>query len=83
VQRPVLGYFDPVSDTITIYYVPGIGRGALGETYAPSGQAAVDNTRDYDGWTLFHELLRVLDRRKDGDFDLHNSPDVPNDVQSA
>jgi PKD repeat protein len=78
-----LGYFDNGATTANIYYVPGIRGGALGTTYPPGGQAAVHNHADHDGWTLFHELVHVLDLMKDGDFDVLDSPDDPTNSQGA
>jgi PKD repeat protein len=78
-----LGYFDNGAGTANIYYVPGIFGGALGTTYAPGGQAAVHNHADHDGWTLFHELVHVLDLMKDGDFDVLDSPQDPTNSQGA
>lgn len=75
-----LGYFD---NEANIYYVPSIRDGALGMTYPPDGQAAVHNNADHDGWTLFHELVHVLDLKQDGDFDVLDSPDDPQNTQGA
>lgn len=77
------GHFTGSGNTASIYYAPGIRGGALGMTYAPDGQAAVDNSRDHDGWTLFHELVHVLDLKKDGKFDVRDSPDDSNNEQGA
>ncbi|MFW6063869.1 MAG: hypothetical protein ACOC9V_06790 [Chloroflexota bacterium] len=77
------GYFDDGDDTENVYYVPGISSGALGVTYSPDGQIGVDNDADHDNLTLFHEKVHELDLRKDGDFDVHDSPDDPNNDQGA
>ena len=78
-----LGYFDNNSGTENVYYVPGIRGGALGTTYAPNGQVAVNNAADYDNQTLFHEKVHEMDLRKDGDFDVKDSPNDPANAQGA
>ncbi|MEM7127914.1 MAG: PKD domain-containing protein [Chloroflexota bacterium] len=78
-----LGYFDNGADTLNIYYVPKIRGNALGVTYAPDGQAAVNNNADHDNWTLFHELIHALDLAKDGDFDVDDSPDDDGNAQGS
>jgi len=78
-----LGYFDSSANTENIYYVPKIRGGALGVTYWPNQQVAVDNSQDNDNLTLFHEKVHELDLRKDGDFDVNDSPHDPNNAQGA
>lgn len=77
------GYFDDGADTENVCYVPGIRGGALGTTYSPDGQIAVDNGSDHDNFTLFHEKIHELDLRHDGDFDVNDSPDDPDNDQGA
>ncbi|MBN1666843.1 MAG: hypothetical protein JW862_07130 [Anaerolineales bacterium] len=77
------GYFDSNAKTENVYYVPSIRGGAMGTTYAPNGQVAVDNGEDSDGLTLFHEKVHELDLRDDGDFDVNDSPDDNGNAQGA
>ncbi|MEW5870711.1 MAG: hypothetical protein AB1894_15670 [Chloroflexota bacterium] len=78
-----LGYYDSGAATENVYYVPSIRGGALGTTYAPNGQVAVDNSKDHDNQTLFHEKVHEMDLRKDGDFDVKDSPADPTNAQGA
>jgi PKD repeat protein len=78
-----LGYFDSGVNTANVYIVPGIYGGALGATYPPDGQAAVHSHADHNGWMLFHELVHLLDLMRDGDFDVLDSPDDPENGQGA
>ncbi len=78
-----LGYYDIGADTENIYYVPGIRGGALGTTYWPNSQVAIVNSKDNDDLTLFHEKVHEMDLRKDGDFDVKDSPHDPTNAQGA
>lgn len=78
-----LGYFDNGAATENIYYVPKIRGGLLGVTHAPNGQVAVDNSKDHDNLTLFHEKVHEMDLRKDGDFDVEDSPHDHGNAQGA
>lgn len=77
------GFFDSAPATENVYYVPNLEQGALGMTYAPNGQVAVNNSKDGDNLTFFHEKVHELDLRKDGDFDVNDSPDDPANAQGA
>ncbi len=76
------GYFDVNADTENIYYVPGIRGGAIGTTYWPNSQVAVDNSADPDDLTLAHEKVHEMDLRKDGDFDVLDGADM-NDTEDG
>jgi len=69
-------YYDSDPNTENIYYVPSIRGGALGTTYWPNGQVAIDNGLDSDNLTLAHEKVHELDLRKDGDFDVLDGADM-------
>lgn len=77
------GFYDNDPNTENIYYVPSIRGGAIGTTYAPDRQVAIDNGADPDDFTLFHEKVHELDLRKDGDFDVKDSPDDAGNAQGA
>ncbi|MCD6283397.1 PKD domain-containing protein [bacterium] len=69
-------YYDVSPNTENVYYVPGIRGGALGTTYWPNSQVAVDNSADPDNLTLAHEKVHEMDLRKDGDFDVKDGADM-------
>jgi hypothetical protein len=83
------GYYDSKAKTENVYYVPKIrntsgGSGTvMGMCFGPGGQVAVNNSVDSDGLTLMHEKVHELDNRKDGDFDVKDSPDDPKNKQGA
>ncbi len=70
------GYYDVSANTENIYYVPGIRGGAVGSTYWPNQQVAVDNGADPDNLTLAHEKVHEMDLRGDGDFDVLDGADM-------
>ena len=75
-------YYDVSPNTENVYYVPGIRGGALGTTYWPNSQVAVDNGADPDNLTLAHEKVHEMDLRNDGDFDVLDGADM-NDTQTG
>jgi len=78
----VKDYYDVSANTENIYYVPSIRGGALGTTYWPNSQVAVDNSADPDNLTLAHEKVHEMDLRKDGDFDVRDGADM-NDTEDG
>ena len=78
-----LNFFDVGANTENIYYVPGIKGGWLGMTYKPNMQIAIDNSKDGDNLTLMHEKVHELDLRKDGKFDINDSPKDVGNAQGA
>jgi len=70
------GFYDVGANTENIYYVPGIRGGAMGTTYWPNQQVAIDNSTDSDNLTLAHEKVHEMDLRKDGDFDVLDGADM-------
>ncbi len=69
-------YYDVGPNTENVYYVPSIRGGAMGTTYWPNGQVAIDNSSDSDNLTLAHEKVHEMDMRKDGDFDVEDGADT-------
>jgi len=76
------GFYDVNPNTENVYYVPGIRGGALGTTYWPNSQVAVDNGADPDNLTLAHEKVHEMDLRNDGDFDVLDGADM-NDTRDG
>lgn len=70
------GYYDVSPATENIYYVPDIRGGAMGTTYWPNSQVAINNSTDSDNLTLAHEKVHEMDLRKDGDFDVKDGADM-------
>jgi len=75
-------YYDVSPNTENVYYVPGIRGGAMGTTYWPNSQVAVDNSTDTDNLTLAHEKVHEMDLRNDGDFDVDDGADM-NDTEDG